>query len=71
MELAKLERRKWQPCRKVLDDNCKEDTLDLPVPSQSPSVLNSIHDSQPKNHFLKILGLRSVPSHFRDGIIIE
>lgn len=67
VELQKLERRKWQPSWQVLDESAKDDILDLPVPSQSPSVLNSCHDSQYKNNFLKILGLKYVPPHIRDG----
>lgn len=67
IELQKLERRKWQPSWQVLDESENNEILDLPVPSQSPSVLNSCHDSQYKKSFLKLLGLRYVPPHIRDG----
>lgn len=68
VELEKLERRKWQPPWKSLETNTKNDILDLPVPSQSPSVLNTCHDSQQKNYFLNLLGLKNVPSYIRNGM---
>lgn len=68
IELEKLERRKWQPqwyhIEDVLD---KANVLDLPVPSSSPSVLNTTQDYQHKSNFLHTLGLTFVPPNIRKG----
>jgi hypothetical protein len=73
VELEKLERRKWQPAWNVSVDAGEERLvpLNLPVPLQSPSVLNSLPDYRMKSNFLQILGLRNVPVQTRQGEILS
>jgi hypothetical protein len=70
VELEKLERRKWQPAWNVSVDAGEERLvpLNLPVPLQSPSVLNSLPDYRMKSNFLQILGLRNVPVQTRQEL---
>lgn len=63
----------WQPQWYHLEDKSEDnrDTLDIPVPSKSPSTLNCSTDYQTKASFLQILGLKSVPVPVRQGIIAK
>ncbi|KAK9873859.1 hypothetical protein WA026_002216 [Henosepilachna vigintioctopunctata] len=71
LELQKLERRKWLQVQQS-DDNNESDRkvcpLNLPVPSNSPSILNHTTDYKKKSNFLQVLGLSNVPVRTRDDI---
>ena len=67
IELEKLEKRKWQPTWKFIDDSERVAPLNLPVPLQSPAVLNNLPDFKTKSNFFKVLGLRTVPGQMRQG----
>lgn len=68
VNFEKLKRRKWQSPWKCLEESKSKinDTLDLPVPSQSPSVLNTTSDRHHKNDFLQLLELRTVSPIIRE-----
>lgn len=67
IELEKLERRVWHPQWSEVKEEMKTEDLDIPVPSTSPSTLNSAPDYQKKANFLQILGLKSVSRQLRNG----
>lgn len=68
VELEKLERRKWlQPCNWDFKKENRIVPLDLPVPLQSPSVLNNLPDYRLKTNFLESLGLRNISLQARQG----
>ncbi|KAJ3649104.1 hypothetical protein Zmor_020865 [Zophobas morio] len=68
IELEKLEKRKWQPTWKFIDDSERVAPLNLPVPLQSPAVLNNLPDFKTKSNFFKVLGLRTVPGQMRQEL---
>lgn len=72
--MKKLERRKWQQMITISGQSNHETqsekkvcSLNLPVPSKSPSILNYSTDYRKKSRFLQILGLNTVPAKIRDG----
>lgn len=68
VELEKLGRRKWlQPCNLEFKNEDRIVPLDLPVPLQSPSVLNNLPDYRLKTDFFASLGLRNIPLQRREG----
>lgn len=65
-----MSRRKWlNPCniRTPNEDDEQITPLNLPVPSKSPTLLNLLPDFKMKSNFFKLLGLKTVPSHLRQG----
>ncbi|XP_045460956.1 uncharacterized protein LOC123671254 isoform X2 [Harmonia axyridis] len=73
IEIEKLEKRKWQQVVTIADHRDQQSqsekkvcSLNLPVPSKSPSVLNYSTDYRKKSNFLQVLGLNTVPARVRD-----
>ncbi|XP_017770563.1 PREDICTED: uncharacterized protein LOC108558232 isoform X2 [Nicrophorus vespilloides] len=67
LELSKLEKSIWKPKVDLIitEENYDSIPIDLPVPSESPSILNFTDDFPHKMGFLQLLGLKTVQKKHR------